>query len=137
MAAALMLRKEGSISTKRVQGRDGRSVAIRRLTKRSTNDGNVLRADQLAIVRAALTLWDEEMGSAPEAVYQHYLHSKDQGAAITAEDIATTRAYFNQVNLKFGLVDRQQGVLVSKQLCENSGELDCQPKQQVASVLIG
>ena len=77
----------------------------------------------LAIVRAALTFWDEEMGSISHETYQHYLHSKDREVVISSEDIAKTRVYFNQVEPKFGLFDLQAGVLLSTQLTDNPNEL--------------
>ncbi len=95
-----------------------------------------MQAIQLAIVRAALTFWDEEMAPASQAIYRHYLHSKDLGVVITAEDIAMARIYFNQIVPKFGLLDLQTGELASKQLVEDSRELICEPDQQIVSVLL-
>ncbi len=95
-----------------------------------------MKSKQLAIVRAALTYWDEEMGSASPAIYRHYLHSTDQEIAIVPHDVAVTRAYFNQVIPRFGLLDLQTGMLVSKPLVEDSHELTCGPSQQVVSVLV-
>lgn len=94
-----------------------------------------MQSNQLAIVRAALTFWDEEMASSSKSIYQHYLHSNDREAVITAEDVAETRIYFNQVIPKFGLMDLQTGRLVSKKLVDDSRELTCGDKQQIVSVL--
>lgn len=90
----------------------------------------------LTIVRAALTFWDEEMASVSHETYRHYLHSKDQDVVIVPEDVAVARVYFNQVVPKFGLLDLQTRMLVSKPLVENNRELICEPSQRIVSVLI-
>ena len=63
----------------------------------------------LAIVRAALTFWDEEMGAVDRSVYKHYLHSFDSTKTLTADDIAETRQYFNNVEIRIGSVDLNTG----------------------------
>ena len=95
-----------------------------------------MQPKHLAIVRAALTFWDEEMASVPRESYRHYLHSKDQDVVISPEDVAEARVYFNQVASKFGLIDFQSGKLISKPLVEDSCELNCKPSQQIVSVLV-
>ena len=122
-AVVLMQRKEGFINTKRVLARDVKSAAICRLTKRR-KERIELQPRHLAIVRAALTFWDEEMSAASHETYRHYLHSRDQEEVIFPKDVAETRAYFNQVIPKFGLLDLQTGTLVSKSLVENRHDLD-------------
>jgi hypothetical protein len=115
-----MLRKEESINTKsHVLGRDERSTAIRRTTNFETNylnqkRGTVITNKHLAIVRAALTFWDEEMASIEESVYKHYLHSVDLGTRITATDVVAVRKHFNEVELKFALVENESGRFVSE-----------------------
>ena len=49
----------------------------------------------LAIIRAALTFWDEEMAGASKSVYQHYLNSKDQDIEFDDYDVALTRRVLN------------------------------------------
>lgn len=95
-----------------------------------------LQAKHLAIVRAALTFWDEEMSVVSHETYRHYLHSKDQKVAIVPEDVAIARSYFNQVVPKFGLLDIRTGTLVAKPLVEDSLDLNCERGQQIVSVLI-
>ena len=95
-----------------------------------------MQHQHLAIVRAALTFWDEEMASVSDTIYRHYLHSKDQGVEITPGNVALVRTYFNQVVPKFCLLDLQSGELASKQLVEDSRVLTCEPSQQIVSVLI-
>ena len=95
-----------------------------------------MQTKHLAIVRAALTFWDEEMSAISHETCRHYLHSKDQKVVITPTDVAIARAYFNQVVLKFGLLDIQAGTLVAKSLVEDSRGLSCEPGQQIVSVLI-
>ena len=41
-----------------------------------------MQPKHLAIVRAALTFWDEEMSAVSHETYRHYLHSKDQNIVI-------------------------------------------------------
>ena len=95
-----------------------------------------MQPKHLAIVRAALTFWDEQMSAVSHETCQHYLHSKDQNIVISPRDVAIARAYFNQVVLKFGLLDLQAGTLVTKSLIEDSHGLSCEPGQQIVSVLI-
>ena len=95
-----------------------------------------MQPKHLAIVRAALTFWDEEMASASRATYRHYLYSKDQDIVISPEDVAVARIFFNQVVPKFGLIDVQSGRLVSKTLVDDSRVLNSDPSQQIVSVLI-
>ena len=95
-----------------------------------------MQPKHLAIVRAALTFWDEEMSAVSHETYRHYLHSKDQNIVISPRDIAIARAYFNQVVLKFGLFDLQAGTLVAKSLVEDSRGLSCEPDQKIVGVLI-
>lgn len=94
-----------------------------------------MRAKHLAIVRAALTFWDEEMSSASEAVYQHYLHSKDQGTLLTPPDVAEARCFFNEVDLQFALLESESSELVAAKLVDRPSELNCLPNQQIVSVL--
>ena len=94
-----------------------------------------METKHLVIVRAALTFWDEEMSAVSHEIYRHYLHSKDQEVVISPKDVATARAYFNQVVLKFGLFDLQAGTLVAKSLVEDSRGLSCEPDQQIVGVL--
>ena len=95
-----------------------------------------MNSKHLAIVRAALTYWDEEMGAASEDFYQHYLHSKDQGTVLAPADVAKTRRFFNQVELKFALLERESNELVTGVLVEHRRELACLPSQRIVSVLI-
>ena len=95
-----------------------------------------MQARHLAIVRAALTFWDEEMSGASHETYRHYLHFKDQEEVIFPNDVAEVRVYVNQVIPRFGLLDLQTRTLVSKPLVENSHELNCKQGQQIVSVLI-
>ena len=53
----------------------------------------MLQPKHLAIVRAALTYWDEEMAGASQAVYQHYLHSMDADVKIEAVDVTHARQH--------------------------------------------
>jgi hypothetical protein len=74
----------------------------------------VITNKHLAIVRAALTFWDEEMASTEESVYKHYLHSVDLGTRISATDVVAARKHFNEVELKFALVENESGRFVSE-----------------------
>ncbi len=94
-----------------------------------------MQAKHLAIVRAALTFWDEEMATAPESVYQHYLHSKDKEASIAASEVAETRRFFNEVDLRFALIEKKSGELVPGKLVNRRGDLPCQSTQRIVSVL--
>ena len=76
------------------------------------------------------------MSAVSHETYRHYLHSKDQEVFIAPEDVAIARAYFNQVVLKYGLLDLHAGTLVAKSLAEDSHGLSCEPGQQIVSVLI-
>ena len=96
-----------------------------------------MQAKHLAIVRATLTFWDEEMASVPETVYQHYLHSKDQGTLITPDDVVEARSFFNEAKLKYALIDLESNELVPGQLATLQSEFSCQSNQRIVSVLIG
>ena len=54
----------------------------------------------LAIIRVALTYWDEEMAGVSKSVYQHYLNSKDQDIEFDDRDVAFTRRLLNLVNIE-------------------------------------
>ncbi len=83
----------------------------------------MLKEKHIAIVRAALTFWDEEIG-ANESMYKHYLHSSDQGIEISPADIMELRMYFNEVQIQFALVDDESGVFVSTSPVRSHSELD-------------
>ena len=90
----------------------------------------------LAIVRAALTFWDEEMSPTEESVYRHYLHSADSGTRISAADVAAARKYFNEVELKFALVENESGRFASETPVETYSELSYQSdKEHLVCVL--
>ena len=131
-----MLRKEESINTKRhVLVHDERSIAIRRLTNSETNylnqkGGPVITNKHLAIVRAALTFWDEEMASTEESVYKHYLHSADSGTLISATDVVAARKHFNKVELTFALVENESGRFISEYPVDTYSELSYQSDQE-------
>lgn len=96
----------------------------------------ILQPKHLAIVRAALTYWDEEMGTASYEMYRHYLHSRDTNECFTPEDIVDVRVYFNRVVHKYGLADRDSEVLVSTALAGEATAMAREPGQQIVSVLI-
>ena len=60
----------------------------------------MLQPTHLAIVRAALTYWDEEMSGADQTVYQHYLHSQDANVKIDAVSVTQARQFFNAAKLR-------------------------------------
>lgn len=96
----------------------------------------MLNSKHLAIVRAALTYWDEEMGSESHDVYQHYLHSRDQDVFFTPADVVEVRAYFNDVVQRFGLMEAATGRMLSNPLAEDSRFLNIEPSQKIVCVLI-
>ena len=59
----------------------------------------MLQPKHLAIVRAALMYWDEEMAGADQTAYQHYLHSRDMGVKIDSADVIQARQFFSSVRL--------------------------------------
>ncbi|MEZ6093461.1 MAG: hypothetical protein R3C03_04365 [Pirellulaceae bacterium] len=77
-------------------------------------------------MRAALTFWDEEMGAVDQSVYKHYLHSTDLSTKLTAQDVAETRDYFNNVDLKVALLDKQSGKFDSESPIDPTHELSYQ-----------
>ena len=70
----------------------------------------------LAIVRAALTYWDEEMSSVEQTIYSHYLHSRDRGVVLTPESIAIARSFFNGVDAKTGSLNLTTGAVTLDEL---------------------
>ena len=96
----------------------------------------ILQPKHLAIVRAALTYWDEEMGTASYEMYRHYLHSRDTNESFTPEDTANVRAYFNRAVHKYSLADRDSGELVSTALAGEATAVTRETGQQIVSVLI-
>ena len=60
----------------------------------------MLQPKHLAIVRAALTFWDEEMAGADKSLFQHYLHVQDAGVEFGADDVLASRQFFNSVTLR-------------------------------------
>ena len=96
----------------------------------------MLQPKHLAIVRAALTYWDEEMGPEPESVYRHYLHSQDIGTTFAAIDIANVRRDFNKATIKYALLDSATRELVDNRLVEDVASLNPQPQQQIVTVLL-
>ena len=85
----------------------------------------------LAIVRAALTFWDEEMATAPHSTYKHYLHSTDVGTDISSEDVTMARRYFNGVELRFALVEAMTGAFISELPVDPKDELSYQSDRQI------
>ena len=58
----------------------------------------MLQPKHLAIVRAALTFWDEEMAGADKSLFQHYLHVQDAGVEFGADDVLASRQFFQLRN---------------------------------------
>ncbi len=91
----------------------------------------------LAIVRAALTFWDEEMGASDREAYKHYLHTKDKEMEFSAKEIAEARNLFNSVELKTALVDIEHGTLVSQSPMEAVAEASYQvDREKLVIVLV-
>jgi len=86
----------------------------------------LLTAKHLAIVRAALTFWDEEMSSVDESIYQHYFHSSDKAKRFTPFDVAEARRYFNGVELNYALCEKQTGMFISDRPVAPETELSYQ-----------
>lgn len=76
----------------------------------------MLQPKHLAIIRAALTYWDEEMAGADKSVYQHYLHSQDVDVRIVAEDVTLLRQFFSSAELanveEVSSIDLQNSILL-------------------------
>jgi len=96
----------------------------------------MLQTKHLAIVRAALKYWHEEMGSVSHDVYRHYLHSRDRELELSLDDIVSARAYFTDVNHKYGVLDVASGTLLPTTLTEDGQWLACSSNQKIVSVLI-
>ena len=96
----------------------------------------MLQPKQLAIVRAALTYWDEEKGAVPESVYRYYLHSQDIGTTFAPIDIANVRRDFNKATIKYALLDSDTRELVDNCLVEDVLSLTPKPHQQIVAVLL-
>jgi hypothetical protein len=96
----------------------------------------VITEKHFAIVRAALTFWDEEMQMTDDSVYQHYLHSVDQGAELTAQDVAEIRYYFNNVELKVALIDNSTGKFDSESPVDPTTELSFHADLQTLIVVL-
>ena len=90
----------------------------------------------LAIVRAALTFWDEEMASADQSIYRHYFHSKDLQRRISPSDVAELRRYFNDVDVKFAVIDKTSSNFISSRPIGTAPELTDQTDQQLVVVLV-
>ena len=73
------------------------------------------------------------MGALPESVYRHYLHSKDSHVSITPLDVAGARSFFNDVELKFVLVNVND--VVQEKLVDDPVLLSPQSNQRIISVL--
>ena len=84
----------------------------------------MLQPPHLAIVRAALTYWDEEMGSEAQSVYRHYLHSKDRGITFAPIDIANVRRDFNKATIKYALLNTVTRKLNPDVLVDDAYRLD-------------
>ena len=97
----------------------------------------MITSKHLAIIRAALTFWDEEMGAAGESVYSHYLHSNDNGTKFTADDVAQIRVFFNSVDLLYALVGNDTAAFVSSKAVGSLAELPDQTGEtNLANVLV-
>ncbi|QEG22037.1 hypothetical protein [Mariniblastus fucicola] len=94
----------------------------------------MLNSKHLAIVRAALTYWDEEMGAESHDVYRHYLHSRDKDTVFTPDDVASVRSYFNAVDHRRGLLNVQTGKLLLVTF-EDEPPVPKEPDQKIVSVL--
>lgn len=94
----------------------------------------MLNSKHLAIVRAALTYWDEEMGAESNDVYRHYLHSRDQDIVFNPDDVASVRLYFNVAIHRCGLLDFQTGKLLPVTF-EDEPPVPKEPDQKIVSVL--
>ena len=90
----------------------------------------------VAIVRAALTFWDEEMATASQSTYQHYLHSADVGTEFTPDEVALVRRYFNNIELKKALLNQLTGHFDSEAPVDSGSELACQIGKQVPVVVL-
>ena len=95
-----------------------------------------MQPKHIAIVRAALTYWDEEMGSQSESVYRHYLHSLDNGTAFTPIDIANVRREFNKATLRYALFDTDARELVPDSLVDDASALVAKSHQRVITALL-
>lgn len=88
----------------------------------------MINETHLAVVRAALTFWDEEISMVTRSVYRHYLHSSDSERVLSTEDVAVTRQFFNNVELRFASVNDTTGEMTFKsrlgspQVKEENGE---------------
>ena len=85
----------------------------------------------LAIVRAALTFWDEEMASANQSAYKHYLHSADAETEFSPEDVGFARQYFNNVELKAALIEWSTRAFISESPVDFKDELSHQNDRQI------
>ena len=88
----------------------------------------------LAVIRAALKYWDEEMSPSGSQAFDHYADDRSHG--ISVADVREARELLANVKLGFVLVDLASDRIVSDEVSYD-GELSYQVGQaRVAAMLI-
>ena len=76
----------------------------------------MLTLKHLAVVRAALKFFDEEISPHGKKALEHYLEQESRQLSISADHITQSRTFFESVDLSYALVDATGLIIESKQL---------------------
>ena len=88
----------------------------------------MLKQHHLAVVRAALKYTDEEISPHGIEILLPYLDEESKASNVTVEHIAETRAFFDNAELNYALVD-STGVMIESErliLASSSEDLNFQ-----------
>jgi len=100
----------------------------------------MLTARGLALIRAALQFWQDEMSSAGAAAFRGYLDSAENDDNLHQIDIPRLRSNLKSMQIRYGHYDVQTGRLLQNSLYRNfeiAQQAMPHPNAIVATILFG
>lgn len=93
----------------------------------------MLTETHLAVIRAALKYWDDEMVPGTQQWVMYYLSPQDQHLTISDSDVTSARKLLSKIELSYALMDKHSGLLMSDSLvaANNGHELSYQADRAV------
>ena len=99
----------------------------------------MLKVQHLAVIRAALRYWDEEMGPQGVTSFRHYLEEPTSAGELTNEHVTFAREWLAQCELRYAMCNQAGTQLTKPQLFQyvSEAELVCDSElAQIVAVLV-
>ena len=95
----------------------------------------MLTTRHLAVIRAALKFWDEEMSPHGTAAFTGYADEPIVGGELTSSDVTHVRKQLDRIELRYAVCDEDVTELIGGQLFETAEEAESAQHSRVERIV--